>query len=167
MPGKTLIYVGAEADGLYRKEESDGQWQKLAKGMPPSPQVRAISIHPNNSKVIFVGTQRGVYRTLDGGDNFERMNMSEGRHVWAIKFHPDDPDTMFLGTEGSEVFKSTDGGENWDHLATIVNQDSVQMALLLAFSDWISNLLILIICMLRWKLAEQLIALTVESHGQS
>ena len=128
MPGKTLIYVGAEADGLYRKEESDGQWQKLAKGMPPSPQVRAISIHPNNSKVIFVGTQRGVYRTLDGGDNFERMNMSEGRHVWAIKFHPDDPDTMFLGTEGSEVFKSTDGGEIWDHLATIVNQDSVQMA---------------------------------------
>jgi hypothetical protein len=63
MPGKTLIYVGAEADGLYRKEESDTQWKKLAKGMPPSPQVRAISIHPNNPKVIFVGTQRGVYHT--------------------------------------------------------------------------------------------------------
>ena len=39
MAGKTLIYVGAESDGLYRKEESDGKWEKLAKGMPPSPQV--------------------------------------------------------------------------------------------------------------------------------
>ena len=128
MPEKTLIYIGAEADGLYRKEESDGKWEKLAKGMPPAPQVRAIAIHPSNSKTIFVGTQRGVYRTQDGGDTFERMNMADGRHVWAIKFHPNEPNTMFLGTEGSEVFKSTDGGENWDHLATIINQDSVQMA---------------------------------------
>ena len=128
MAGKTLIYVGAEADGLYRKEESDGKWEKLAKGMPPSPQVRAIAIHPDDAKTIFVGTQRGVYRTKNGGDSFERMNMAEGRHVWAIKFHPNDSKTMFLGTEGSEVFKSTDSGENWEHLATIINQDSVQMA---------------------------------------
>ena len=78
MPGKTMIYVGAEADGLYRKEESDGKWEKLAKGMPPSPQVRAIAIHPNDSKTIFVGTQRGVYRSQNGGDSFERMNMAEG-----------------------------------------------------------------------------------------
>ena len=123
MPGKTMIYVGAEADGLYRKEESDGKWEKLAKGMPPSPQVRAIAIHPNDSKTSFVGTQRGVYRSQNGGDSFERMNMDEGRHVWAIKFHPNNPTTMFLGTEGSEVFKSTDAGENWEHLATIINQD--------------------------------------------
>ena len=61
MPGKTMIYVGAEADGLYRKEESDGKWEKLAKGMPPSPQVRAIAIHPNDSKTIFVGTQRPCF----------------------------------------------------------------------------------------------------------
>ena len=126
MPGKTFIYVGAEADGLYRKEESDGQWQKLAKGMPPAPQVRAIAIHPKDTKTVFVGTQRGVYRSKDSGDNFERMNMAEGRHVWTIKFHPNDPSTMFLGTEGSEVFKSTDSGENWDHISTIINQDSVK-----------------------------------------
>ena len=73
MPGKTMIYVGAEADGLYRKEESDGKWEKLAKGMPPSPQVRAIAIHPNDSKTIFVGTQRGVYRSQNGGDSYRTL----------------------------------------------------------------------------------------------
>ena len=52
MPGKTFIYVGAEADGLYRKEDSDGQWQKLAKGMPPAPQVRAIANHTNEAKTV-------------------------------------------------------------------------------------------------------------------
>ena len=39
MAGKTLIYAGAEADGLYRKEAGDSRWEKLANGMPPSPQV--------------------------------------------------------------------------------------------------------------------------------
>jgi hypothetical protein len=128
MAGRTFIYVGAEADGLYRKEANDTQWEKLAKGMPPAPQVRAIAIHPNDSSVVFVGTQRGIYRSKDSGDSFERMEMAEGRIVWAIKFHPNDANIMFLGTEGSEVFKSTNGGENWTQIATIENRDSVQMA---------------------------------------
>ncbi len=128
MAGKTFVYVGAEADGLYRKEAGDTRWEKLAKGMPPQPQVRAITVHPNDPKTIFVGTQRGVYRSKDSGDSFERMNMAEGRIVWSIKFHPHDPNIMFLGTEGSEVFKSTDGGNNWEYMATIVNPNSHEMA---------------------------------------
>ena len=128
MVGKSLIYIGAEEDGLYRKEANDSRWEKLAKGMPPSPEVRDIAIHPKDTKTIFVGTQRGIYRSKDGGDNFERMNLVEGRIVWSIEFHPNDPKIMYLGTEGSEIFKSTDGGENWEYQSTISNPDSVQMA---------------------------------------
>lgn len=128
MAGKTFVYVGAEADGLYRKEHNDSQWTKLSKGMPPSPQVRAIAIDPRNSSTLFVGTQRGVYRSKDSGDSFERMNMDEGRIVWSIKFHPNNPDTMFLGTEGSEIYRSDDSGENWSYISTILNNNSVQMA---------------------------------------
>ena len=128
MAGKTFIYVGAEADGLYRKEAGDSRWEKLAKGMPPQPEVRAIVVHPSDSGTIFVGTQRGIYRSQDGGDSFTRMNLAEGRIVWSIKFHPHDPSIMFLGTEGSEVYKSADGGENWEYQATISNPGSVQMA---------------------------------------
>ena len=128
MADKTLIYVGAEASGLYRKEAGDTHWENLTRGMAPSAQVRAIAIHPENQDVIFAGTQRGVYRSKDRGDNWERMNMTEGRVVWSLKFHPKNPQVMFLGTEGSEVFKSEDGGENWTYMATISNPDSVQMA---------------------------------------
>ena len=74
--------------------------------------------------MIFAGTQRGVYRSVDRGDNWERMNMTEGRVVWSIKFHPNDPKIMFLGTEGSEVYKSEDGGENWNYMSTISNPDA-------------------------------------------
>ena len=125
---KTLVYVGAEADGLYRKEAGDDRWEHLTRGLAPAAQVRAIAIHPQNPATVFAGTQRGIYRSEDRGDNWERMNLTEGRIVWSIKFHPGDPSIMFLGTEGSEVYRSQDGGENWEYLATISNPDSVQMA---------------------------------------
>jgi photosystem II stability/assembly factor-like uncharacterized protein len=128
MAGKTYVYVGAEADGLYRKEAGDDRWEKLAKGMPPSPEVRAIAIDPRDSSVMFVGTQRGVFKSTNRGDEWRRVNLTEGRTVWSFKFHPQNPDIMFLGTEGSEVYKSEDGGENWQYLSTVSNPDQHQMA---------------------------------------
>jgi len=128
MAEKTYIYVGAEASGLYRKEMGDHQWQALTNGMPPAPQARAIAIHPQHPESVFVGTQRGVYRSQDGGDCWQRMHLPEGRIVWSLAFHPQNPQVMFLGTEGSDVYRSDDGGERWQYLSTIVNPDAVQMA---------------------------------------
>jgi photosystem II stability/assembly factor-like uncharacterized protein len=128
MAEKTYIYVGAEASGLYRKEAGINQWQALTDGMSPSPQTRAIAIHPQHPEVVFVGTQRGVYRSQDSGDRWQRMHLPEGRIVWSLAFHPQNPQIMFLGTEGSDVYRSDDGGESWQYLSTIVNPDAVQMA---------------------------------------
>jgi photosystem II stability/assembly factor-like uncharacterized protein len=128
MAEKTYIYVGAEASGLYRKEAGHHQWQALTDGMSPSPQARSIAIHPEHPEVVFVGTQRGVYRSQDSGDRWQRMHLPEGRIVWSLAFHPQNPQIMFLGTEGSDVYRSDDGGESWQYLSTIVNPDAVQMA---------------------------------------
>ena len=128
MTEKTYVYIGAEASGLYRKETGANQWQALTNGMPPSPQARAIAIHPHHPEVVFVGTQRGVYRSQDGGDGWQRMHLPEGRIVWSLAFHPRNPEVMFSGTEGSEIYRSDDGGEHWQYLSTIVNPDAVQMA---------------------------------------
>jgi photosystem II stability/assembly factor-like uncharacterized protein len=128
MAEKTFIYVGAETSGLYRMEAGINQWEELTNGMPPAPQARAIAIHPQHPEVVFVGTQRGVYRSQDGGDGWQRMHLPEGRIVWSLVFHPGNPQVMFLGTEGSDVYRSDDSGESWQYWSTIVNPDAVQMA---------------------------------------
>ena len=128
MGDKTLIYVGSDVDGLYRKAADDAGWEKLSNGLPPSPRVRAIAFHPEDPEIVYAGTQRGVYKSLDRGDTWNRVNLPEGRVVWSFKFHPHRPEVMFLGTEGSEVYKSGDGGDNWEYLSTIQNLDAVQMA---------------------------------------
>jgi photosystem II stability/assembly factor-like uncharacterized protein len=127
MADQTYIYVGAEASGLYRKEANDDHWEELTDGMPPSPQAWPIAINSKNSEVVFVGTQRGVYRSNDRGDHWERMDMLEGRIVRSLRFHPSDPQIMYLGTEGNDVFRSDDGGETWQHLANISTLGAHQM----------------------------------------
>ena len=127
MADKTLIYAGCEAAGLYRKEAGDTQWEHLTSGLPPQAPARPIAVHPQNPNLVYVGTQRGVYRSNDRGDHWERTDMPEGRTVWALKFHPNNPRVMYLGTEGSEVYRSDDGGESWQYLSTITNPDAVQM----------------------------------------
>jgi photosystem II stability/assembly factor-like uncharacterized protein len=128
MADKTLIYVGAEAHGLYRKEAGEARWKELNDGLPPLPQVRPIAIHPENPDTLFVGTQRGVYRSQDRGDHWQRMHLPEGRVVWSLQFHPHNAQVMYLGTEGSEVYRSQDEGEHWTYVSTISNPDAYEMA---------------------------------------
>ena len=135
MANRTLVYAGSEAGALYRKEASAEGWEQLSdddagptdNGLVSRPQARAIAIHPQKPNVVYVGTQRGVYRSVDGGDHWERMDLSEGRTVWSIIFQPTDPQVMYLGTEGSEVYRSGDGGESWQFQGAISNPDAVQM----------------------------------------
>jgi photosystem II stability/assembly factor-like uncharacterized protein len=134
MVDKTMIYVGAgspgdaHSEGLWRKEASEDQWHDLAEnGLPPLPQARAIGIHPREPDRVYMGTQRGLYFSRDRGDTWKRANMPEGRIVWSIEFRPDNPEIMYLGVQGNEVFRSEDGGENWAYMSTIENPDGIQM----------------------------------------
>ena len=128
MPGKTYVYAGTEAGLFYRKESGEDRWHELNEnGLPPEPEVRAIVVHPQDPAKVYIGTQRGLYRSNDHGDHWKRSDMPEGRVVWSIAFQPDDPRVMYLGTEGSEVYRSDDGGESWKYLSTISNPDAVQM----------------------------------------
>src|SRR5712691_11526049 len=61
-------------------------------GLPPTPQVRALLIHPDNPAVLYAGTQYGPYRSDDRGEHWEALEAPrEGRDVWSLAFHPNNP----------------------------------------------------------------------------
>ena len=39
-------------------------------------------------------------------------------NVWALVIHPITPDTLYAGTNGFGVFKTTSGGSSWTELNT-------------------------------------------------
>ena len=67
---ESFVYIGLAGEGenigpggMYRRADGDQQWQSIAQGLPPEPQVRALLVHPENPAVIFAGTQAGPYRS--------------------------------------------------------------------------------------------------------
>jgi photosystem II stability/assembly factor-like uncharacterized protein len=67
---------------------------------------------------LYVGTiGEGLFRSLDGGATFRRAceGMFVECHVRALAVHPEQPATLYLGSELG-LFVSTDGADNWTKL---------------------------------------------------
>ena len=103
--------------GLYRITPGDDTWESLDKGLLDAPQIRALTVHPNNPQIIYAGTQHGPYRSSDRGDHWEKVDVPDhGQAVWSILFHPANPDLIFIGYENCEIYRSDDAGERWQRL---------------------------------------------------
>jgi photosystem II stability/assembly factor-like uncharacterized protein len=125
--GKTRIFAGAGygvsrsgvqlRGGLFRRSPGEGEWQALSAGLPSSVEVRAIAVHPQDTDVMYVGTQDGPYRTVDGGDHWERLRFPDrGAVIWSLAIHPTRPNVMYAGTAPVALYRSEDSGDTWQKL---------------------------------------------------
>ena len=122
-------------DGVYRSRDAGENWEHV--GFAESHGISKIRIHPTNPDIVYVASfgkysvpseERGVFRSTDGGDSWERV-LFRNAQTGAIDLVIDrnNPDviyaalweafrkeyTMSSGGTGSGMFKSTDGGETW------------------------------------------------------
>ena len=123
---RTFVYVGLAgegehigAGGLYRYATDSGEWQSLTKGLPANPQVRALLMHPHNPAILYVGTNRGPYRSDDRGEHWEALEAPpQGTDVWSLAFYPNDANVIYAGYEPCAIYRSEDGGAHWKKLRT-------------------------------------------------
>lgn len=135
---QSYVYAGAahwtsagdaqNPGGLFRRAVGDDHWQPLTSGLPAEVEVRAIAIHPQNAQIIYAGTQQGPYRSIDGGNRWEKLGFPDmGMVVWSIAFHPTNPRIMYLGTAPAAVYRSDNGGDTWRRLPKATQPDHVVM----------------------------------------
>ncbi|ETX08075.1 MAG: hypothetical protein ETSY2_07580 [Candidatus Entotheonella gemina] len=80
-------------------------------------QVFALTPHPHDAKVIFAGAHDGIYRSGDGGVTFDAIDSPlSGKAIWSVAVDPVHPDTIFAGTRPGAIFRSRDGGQQWEPL---------------------------------------------------
>jgi len=53
--------------GLFRMADGSEEWQRLERGLPEAPAVRALAAHPRQPEIVYAGTQSGPYRSADRG----------------------------------------------------------------------------------------------------
>ena len=106
-------------------------------GLKESNHISQIWINPNDSNTVLVAAQgplwsnggdRGLYKTTDGGDNWERiLHIDKYTGVNEFVIDPDNHDhmvassyqrrrhvwTLINGGPGSGIHKTTDGGKTW------------------------------------------------------
>ncbi len=134
MSTTSRLFAGAAAagpgarGGLYRKEAAGRGWKRLDGGLPDDTQVQAITIHPANADLVYIGTHRGPYRSVDGGDHWERLGFpDDGTQVWSVLVHAADPRVLYAGTAPVGVYRSEDGGDSWRRQRTDAMPARVRM----------------------------------------
>jgi hypothetical protein len=67
--------------GIFRQTAADQRWEALTNGLPDETQVHAITVHPANPEVVFIGTTKGAFRSRPGVYSFYRLpsnNLGKG-----------------------------------------------------------------------------------------
>ncbi len=128
----------AYGDGIYKSLDGGKTWKNM--GLKKSEHIGNIIVHPNNSNIVYVaaygplwskGGDRGVYKTTDGGEKWEKiLDISENTGIAEIKMDPRDPNTIYAsahqrrrhvftyigGGPESGLHKTTDGGKTWKEI---------------------------------------------------
>jgi photosystem II stability/assembly factor-like uncharacterized protein len=97
--------------------------------------VGAVAVAPSNPAIVWVGTGEenprnsvsygdGVYKSIDGGKTWKNVGLRDSFQIGAIKIHPTDPETVWVGALGRlwgpnperGLYKTTDGGAKWERV---------------------------------------------------
>ncbi|MBL7071849.1 MAG: hypothetical protein ISS26_06760 [Candidatus Omnitrophica bacterium] len=85
----------------------------------------SIALDKKNSGTIYLGSEGGLYRSLDSGGSWKSIFAVPGsKAVNIIAVADNDPRTLYIAT-GSGIFKSVDSGENWRPCRLGSGQDNV------------------------------------------
>ena len=120
-PKNPSILFGGTTGGMYRSDDGATTWKRINNGLIPESElmasmalgVNAIEIDRTNPDIVYVGTTKGLFRTINKGESWERIGQSlPDPFVSSILIHPTEPSQLYIGGPGG-VWKSSDSGKTW------------------------------------------------------
>jgi len=149
VPGNPAVYYfGADGGGVWKTTDGGTVWKPIFDKEPVA-SIGALALAPSNPKIVYVGTGvntifadsaygDGVYKSVDGGENWQHVGLEGTQHIGRILVDPRNPDIVLVAAMGHSsgpneergVFRSTDGGRSWKK---VLHKDNVTAAVDLCF----------------------------------
>lgn len=130
------MYVAFGSGNLWKTINNGITWRPLFENQA-SHGIGDIALAPSDPNVIYLGTGEslkkarnftipgtGVYRSVDGGENWTHLGLSDSWHIGEIEVHPNDADVAIVAVLGHfwstnpnrGLYRTEDGGETWQHV---------------------------------------------------
>ena len=127
-------------NGMYKSTDAGATWQHT--GLENSAYIARVIVDYSNPQRLFAaacgnlfttGDQRGIYRTNDGGQTWQRvLFVNDSTSGIDVVQHPTNPQILYAAMwervrgltyrrsfgDGSGIWKSTDGGTTWSEMTT-------------------------------------------------
>src|SRR6266700_1328792 len=149
VPGNPgVYYFGADGGGVWKTTDGGTVWKPIF-DKEAIASIGAMALAPSNPKIIYVGTGvktifgdssygAGIYKSADGGENWQHMGLEDSRHIGRILVDPKNPGIVLVAAMGHSsgpneergVFRTTDGGRTWKR---VLYKDNVTAAVDLCF----------------------------------
>ncbi|MBC7890436.1 MAG: hypothetical protein H7Z13_21375 [Ferruginibacter sp.] len=124
--------------GIYKSLDAGKSWKMM--GLEKTKNIHRVIIDPNDPNTVYVAaignpytehSERGVYKTTDGGDNWKQvLHTNDTSGCAELVMDPSNPNKLIAnmwqhrrtpysfksGGPGSGLFISFDGGKNWKKL---------------------------------------------------
>lgn len=83
----TTVYAGSNNNGIIKSIDGGMTWRVKNNGLPDTKNIRVIAIDPEITSTLYIGMDNGVYRSLDGGENWICLGLSHTR-ITALVIDP-------------------------------------------------------------------------------
>ena len=124
--------------GVWKSADGGATWTNM--GLEATGRISRVLIHPTDPDIVYVGAlghahapqpERGVYRTMDGGETWEHVLFAdENTGASSVEMDPNNPRILYAGMwhvivntwgrqsggPGSGLYMSRDAGDTWTKL---------------------------------------------------
>ena len=128
-----VLYVGSASGGVWKTKNGGTKFEDIFEKEIQA--IGDICIDQNHPDTVWVGTGEtwtrnstpvgnGVYVTYNGGKDWKHKGLEKTERIGNIVINSQNPNTVYIGalgplwsdSEDRGVFKTTDGGENWENV---------------------------------------------------
>ncbi len=140
---EAIIYAGFSQGGLWKTTDGGINWKPIFDDQVFLA-IGEIVLDPNNPDIVYVGTGDpnisgypfigdGIYRSLDAGETWQHLGLTDQRIISKISIDPSDSNTIYVASMGLPferneergLYKSMDGGQTWNQILFINNETGI------------------------------------------